>query len=358
MRAEAVSTLIAQLARPETRVIRVDNRLRSLLTLDHAVDAVARVLAERQGRETQVVLLIEQAETLPLGTLRSLQAMAPYFVEAGRPALRVAFVGQPTFRALIAGEEFAPLRQALGFEPTLVGGGAARARWAQGKALRVTVLAALALLLAGTAALVSWSLEAARRPNAPVVAATASAPPSARPPPAAPLPASVAALEQPPPMPPPPAETSQSAALHREFDAFLANSGHSAASLTPAQRDAMVSEFMRRRAAPPVAAPAPPPAMLAPRVVIHVPDGAGAAAMSAQLLAALDGQVGRLQTRHVATSPKRPSIRYFRPGDAPAARLIAQRLASTGLAWTVRDFTAVAAPPSPGTIEVWLPRQP
>lgn len=259
-RADAVSALLSQLAGPETRVVRVDAQLRSLLTLDRptdrAADAVARVLAERQGREAQVVLLIEQAEALPYGTLLSLQAMAPYFVRAGRPALRVAFVGRPTFRALVAAEELAPLRQALGFDAELAGGASdlaatgaatARARLARARrrALQIYLLAALALL-AGMAALVYWGLEAPSKPNIPALAATPAVPSQA----ASVPPALVPLLEQPPPTSPPPAETGQPASLHRDFDSFLAGSGRSAASLTQAQRDALVSEFLRRRAPP------------------------------------------------------------------------------------------------------------
>ncbi len=339
-RADAVAALLSQLAGPETRVVRVDGRLRSLLTLDraaeHAADAVARALAERQGRETQVVLLVEQAETLPLGTLRSLQAMAPYFVQAGRPALRVAFVGRPTFRALVADEEFAPLREALGFESDLGGGvgdlaGVARLRLARARrrALQVYLLAALGLL-AGMAALIYWGLEAAPKPNAPTLAATPVAPLLPQPPPVTPMPAPASALEQSAPTSPP-AETGQ------------------------AQRDARPSGLLRQRlpqAQPTLAASA------GPRVVVHVPDGPGMAALSARLLAVLGTQADRLQTRHVAAGPSRPSIRYFHPADAPAARLVEQRMAGVGLAWTVQDFTAFKPRPSTGTIEVWLPSLP
>jgi len=131
-RADALSALLSSLAQPDVRVIRMGSSMRSRLRLEHILIQVAapesemlladnarriaRTIAERQGQETRVVLLIKQAETLHSKTLRSLQAMAPYFAQNGDPTLQVVFVGRPAFRALLVGKDLAPLREALGLQ--------------------------------------------------------------------------------------------------------------------------------------------------------------------------------------------------------------------------------------------------
>ena len=129
-RTYTAAALLARLARPGVRVIRMGRSLHSGLTLERILVQVAGpegevssgddarrivdAIAERQGQETRVVLAIEHAERLHPKVLRSLQAMAPYFVQNGRPTLQVLFVGRPAFRALLASEEMMPLREALG----------------------------------------------------------------------------------------------------------------------------------------------------------------------------------------------------------------------------------------------------
>ncbi len=207
-------------------------------------------------------------------------------------------------------------------------------------------------------------------------AASAPAPPAATtpavvtpPPPASSLPT--------PPIPPaapvtsaPPASsattapsTDQAARLRRDFDAFLAGSGRSAAALSPAQRSALFDEFLAWRSqnanAVPPAAPAAPAATPGSRVVIHAQAGSAAAeAMSARLLTSFSPRPGTVETRRVPDTPAQPSVRYFYPEDEPAARQMVASLADTGLTWTVRDFTTYQPRPSRGTIEVWLPGRP
>ncbi|MDQ2803721.1 MAG: hypothetical protein M3Y41_13975, partial [Pseudomonadota bacterium] len=129
-RAYTAAALLAQLAGPEVRVIHMGHLLQAGLTLERILvqdagpegeafsgDDTRRIvgaIAERQGQETRVVLVIEHAERLHPKVLRSLQAMAPHFVQNGRPTLQVLFVGRPAFRALVAGEEMMLLREALG----------------------------------------------------------------------------------------------------------------------------------------------------------------------------------------------------------------------------------------------------
>ena len=129
VRTTAVSELLASVAGPDVRVVRVGNPLRSPLTLDRILMQVAgpdgdvilgqdatvvQAITRRQAQETRVLLVIEQADTLHPAALRSLQAMTPHFKQDGQPALRVAFVGRTAFRGLLAGEGLAPMRAALG----------------------------------------------------------------------------------------------------------------------------------------------------------------------------------------------------------------------------------------------------
>ena len=129
VRTTAVSELLASVAGPDVRVVRVGNPLRSPLTLDRILMQVAgpdgdiilgqdatvvQAITRRQAQETRVLLVIEQADTLHPAALRSLQAMTPHFKQDGQPALRVAFVGRTAFRDLLAGEDLAPMRAALG----------------------------------------------------------------------------------------------------------------------------------------------------------------------------------------------------------------------------------------------------
>ena len=139
-----------------------------------------------------------------------------------------------------------------------------------------------------------------------------------------------------------------------DFDAFLLSSGRDPATLSEAERSALFDEFLltRQRSGSLPAAPGP-------RIVVHVPAGsAPAEALSGRLLADLAGRPGTVEERHVMDTPSQPSIRYFHPEDAAAARRAADLMAGAGLSWTVRDFTSYQPRPSRGTIEVWLPRQP
>lgn len=134
-RAADLNAVLAELRPPQVRVIRVGNPLRSPLTLERILIQVAgpegevfggddarlivRAIAEQQGQESHVILVIEQADTLHIKVLRSLQAMSPYFTQDGIPTLQILFVGRPAFLALLAGVELTPLREDLGFEDSI-----------------------------------------------------------------------------------------------------------------------------------------------------------------------------------------------------------------------------------------------
>lgn len=414
----ALSRLLSELARPDVRVVRMGNSMRSRLMLEHllirvsgtdggisqeeAARRVARTIAERQGGETRVVLLITQAETLHSKTLRLLQAMQPYFAENGAPTLQVVFVGRQAFRALLDGRGMTPLREALGFQPqaeamqsavpdsvpkaepdplpiaqdlgqpaapvdlaveagTLRGkaghsgpastlpfqpplaGRAAMsvraARRRRSMALGLAVFAAVAL--AAYMLLYAAFYREVQARAAPVVPHPAGSPPVAAPP--APGPA----VQDPQASTPAPDPASPAKAAPSD-------PGRSRNTPPAARRglDPEPSSPLPREDAPP-----PPPASQAPRVVIHVPAGSnGAEAMSAHLRAGLGPRLGAVQARRVAGTPDRPSIRFFHPGDEPVAQQVAAWMADAGLIWTLQDFSSFSPRPSRGTIEVWLPR--
>ncbi len=499
-RGVALLRLLQSMVGSDTRVVHVGNPLRSPLTLERILIQVAgpegevfleddarlivRAIAERQGQEACVVLLIEQAETLHPKVLRSLQAMTPYFALEGCPTLQVVFVGRPSFRALLDEDGLQPLRQALGFErpgpaepdATAIPGVPERPGKAPGdKALgakasifrpgqrtvsvarpepkpdigldrlpdpsfpfyepaddepptptpnaaerlavraepggdlsprrRGALLPAL-LTLVVLAALATGAFFGLRsvfyrdvparpalaslRPAEPQSPATVplAAPPQPSPPqssPATPPPKAVApalTTAAPPPATPPaaiepdstpsspptlpsvitpPSVANSPARLRREFDAFLLNSGLGAATLSEAQRGALFDEFLAWRArnasTPPAAAPAPATAEPPPRVVIHVPAGStDAEAVSKGLVADLRPRPGMVETREVADTPGRPTIRYYHPEDESLAWDTATRMKGSGLSWAVQDFSTFRPSPSRGTIEVWLPR--
>ena len=319
--AAAVTALLAELAVPDVRVVRLHDGTQPHRTLRRIVDQVAgpsgevvrgdqarlivRALAERQGCESRVVLVIERAETLRPELLRSLQAMAPYFDEGHQPALQVLFVGRPIFRTLLDQRGIAPLRQALGMGPNVPAPALAPI---PRRASRKPLLLLLALLAgAGGAGYFALrepapSFDRAFRP--PDVAPRSEVPPQADPAPS-----------------------------------------NATGSIAPP-------------AANPVAAPAVVPAGPArPRFVLHVPSGSEAAdALSTRLVTALEPRFGTVEVRRVPDTPSRPSLRYFYAADEPVARQAADRMADNGLSWAVRDFSSYRPLPSRGTVEVWVPR--
>ena len=100
VRTTAVSELVASVAGPDVRVVRVGNPLRSPLTLDRILmqvagpdgdvilgqdAAVVQAITRRQAQETRVLLVIEQADTLHPAALRSFR---PWRRTSGRTGIR------------------------------------------------------------------------------------------------------------------------------------------------------------------------------------------------------------------------------------------------------------------------------
>ena len=423
----ALSRLLSELARPDVRVVRMGNSVRSRLMLEHiliqvsgtegrisqeeAARRIARTIAERQGRETRVVLLITQAETLHSKTLRLLQAMQPSFAESGAPTLQVVFVGRQAFRALLDGRGMTPLREALGFQPQaeMVPSTApdnvplaeadldprplpAPQDLGQPVAPADPVVEAAGaphgqaghsgpvptfLVQPNTVERAAVSVPAARRRRSLVLglavfAVMASAAylslhaafyrdVLARAAPNVPHPMGSPRTAMPPvlPVPGPAVQDPQAAAPVPD-----PASSDRAAPFDPG-RSRGASPAVRRSpetpepSSPPPRenAPLPAPGAPPPRVVIHVPAGSeGAEAMSAHLRAGLGPRLGAVAARRVPGTPDRPSIRFFHPGDEPVAQQVAAWMADAGLIWTLQDFSSFSPRPSRGTIEVWLPR--
>jgi hypothetical protein len=390
----ALYRLLSELARPDVRVVRMGNSMRSRLLLEHILIQVAgpdgkvskedgarriaRTIAERQGRETRVVLLITQAETLHSKTLRLLQAMQPYLAEDGAPTLQVVFVGRQAFRALLDGRGMTPLREALGLQPEAEAVRAARPDDVSApemdsgsRPLPIAQDLGQPAMLADPAAASGTPDRQAVYPDpAPTLPfrpdvterAAVSVPEARRRRSLALGLAVFAAMAL-------AAYVGLHAALDRQVQARAVPSVLYPAGPPVAAPPAPGPAAQDPQASTPVPAPAPPaqalpsgsgrstPPVAPSRVVIHVPAGSeGAEAMSAHLRAGLASRLGVVEARRVAGAPDRPSIRYFHPGDEPAAHQVSAWMADAGLIWTLQDFSAFLPRPSRGTIEVWLPR--
>lgn len=123
-----VDACVARLLDDPIRVVRVHGLPGVPLTLSQIVkdigagqqdgsridddELIVRVLASRSGGESQVVLILEQAELLPLPTLVFLQVALAVF-GTRTPRLQLLFAGRPNFAYLVDRDELAPLRDRL-----------------------------------------------------------------------------------------------------------------------------------------------------------------------------------------------------------------------------------------------------
>ena len=114
-RSEALETMMDTIADPSIRFARVTNPLRARLTLERlliqviqgGLDAtegtpasIIRRIAERRAQETQVIMIVERAETLHPEVLLFFGQTAALFPD-GVPMLQVVFVGRPEFQQLL-----------------------------------------------------------------------------------------------------------------------------------------------------------------------------------------------------------------------------------------------------------------
>lgn len=123
-----IDQCIARLSDDPIRVVRVHGLPGVPLTLSRIVkeigasqpggsrvdddELIVQVLATRSNGENQVVLILEQAELLPVPTLVFLQVALTVF-GVRTPRLQLLFAGRPKFAYLIDRDELTPLRDRL-----------------------------------------------------------------------------------------------------------------------------------------------------------------------------------------------------------------------------------------------------
>jgi hypothetical protein len=279
-RNSALETLLDTIADPSTRFARVTNPLRARLTLERLLiqviqgnmddiandpAAIIRRIAERRQDETRVVLVIERAETLHPEVLRFLGRTAALFPD-GVPRLQVLFVGRPEFRPLLDDpdsgfdEQTAMLEQYRPATPEPVFstapppnteqvpqrplpfvdnslGAQLRSIWGRGLATRLSIVGGI---LIGIGAMTFAAMLAFTAPPDVTQVDSASA--------LAEMPEPGASDPDPPVLQPGPAPDEATAALRREFEAYLIASGKSIDGATSAQKRAVYSEFLVWRA--------------------------------------------------------------------------------------------------------------
>ncbi|WP_108257680.1 c-type cytochrome [Mangrovicoccus ximenensis] len=144
------------------------------------------------------------------------------------------------------------------------------------------------------------------------------------------------------------APSEASPAIWRESGTF----GHYAAMLEDWSRELAAEAGNQPRGRLPLPAAAALPGRA--RIVIHHPRSSGSRAsrlLAGQLRRAGAGEV---EIREVGFAVRKPSVRYFRPGDRAMAA------ATCGLAFgpcrgALGDFTGYRPSPRRGTVEIWLP---
>ena len=400
--------------------VRVGNPLNSPLTLQRILiqmdldggedDADAddearlvRLLGERRGAQSRIVLVVERAETLDPAVLLLLQRIA-----SPPGAVQILFVGGPAFWALLDAAELAPLRRALTgqemepaevappapvipvtispvapvrppaganldrpVDPTTelrpaVSARSGRRWWIVGTigVVAIVTLGATAVLAPG--GLFYYAVPQRDMPTPPDRGRAndlEQAPVPLRPAPlTAPAPAAPSQRASMPVLPPtgqadplaplappafPPAARSEPAQLPTA-------PGHGADALPNMQGGAQSGEspFWRPRDA----APSGPPSFLDGRIVIHYRGGSGTGEAEADRLATAAAPLAaKVQTRVVADTPSAPVIRFFHPEDAERARQLADALSGPGLTWDIRNFSSFRPSPTLGMIEVWTP---
>jgi hypothetical protein len=92
------------------------------------------------------------------------------------------------------------------------------------------------------------------------------------------------------------------------------------------------------------------------RVVIHYRDGSSAEWVATRMAALASPLATTVQTRLVGGTPSRAEIRFFYSVDETKARRLADTLRALAPGLEVRNFSAFRPSPSPGTIEVWVPK--
>lgn len=154
------------------------------------------------------------------------------------------------------------------------------------------------------------------------------------------------------------------ARLYREFTAFLGTRSLGRR-LSQTEREALFQEYLARHQVTPSSSQTVAPAEVEtsripgePRVLLFFASGSdpdrAAAEHQAELLR---DRVAGLELQPAPAVPAIPTIRYEFPADRTAALALAQTARAQGGEWQVEDMTASPKRPEPGTIEMWLPRR-
>lgn len=277
-RTAALELLLDTVADSSTRFARVTNPLRARLTLERLLIQVingpaepwapaaelVRRLAERRQDENRVVVVIERAETLHPDVLRFFGNTAAMFPDAD-PRLQVLFVGRPEFRTLLDDPESGfdeqttllehyrpsdpeplyapPLEPAMSLPPAPMpipdNGLRTQLRdvWGRSVLTRLSVLGGVVIGIAAVGFAAHLALTAP-----PDVAGTESVASLAE------LPGPDTGDLDPPVLQAGPPADAATAAMRREFDAYLIASGKSLDGASSAQKRNAYSEFLVWRA--------------------------------------------------------------------------------------------------------------
>lgn len=421
-----VENAIRQLAEDQIGFVRVRNPLIAPLSLDRLVlqitgddadeqwldniDRVRRSLVARSTMRRQIVVVVEQAETLTPEALEFLHGL-PGLSDPSLAPVQVALVGSSALGARLADSPTYIIHDPAESVPASVSPSpkvisqAVRPSASRNRRPRSVSLLVATLVLAGAGAILFMAYGAFQPdtiPIGPTPAPTLTQAPSpmiaSEPPqtvtaalPASPEPQSVPPAVQPvaepspalepaspqvppvePPIPEPPVPPLEQAAtdrarLYREFTAFLDTSAMGKR-LSQTEREALLQEYLARHqttlsssqaAGQPSASTEVQVFRIPsePRVLLFFIAGSdpdlAAAKQEAELLR---DRVAGLELQPVSAVPKIPTIRYEFPADRTAALALAETTQAPGGAWQVEDMTASPKRPEPGTIEIWLPR--
>lgn len=400
----SVERLVLQITRGEADEVRRGN-----------VERVLRALIARSDARRQVVVVVEQAETLAPEALEFLHGL-PGLSHPSLAPVQVALVGASALGARIADNRTYIIRDPANPAPAIAirtPAPALRTPWPRASRKeqpRSGVLLLAGVGLCGVAAIlfmIRGPFQPDTVPRGPTLPGTltltetqAPSPPTASEPQqtaiaapqallAAPLtqlveqqpteappalaqaspqasPAEMPALEPPSPPLAPLLEDAAAARarLYREFTAFL-NTRSLGRRLPQAEREALFQEYLARHQATLSSLQTAAPAEVEtsripgePRVLLFFASGSdpdrAAAEHQAELLR---DRVAGLELLPARVVPAIPTITYEFPADREAALALARTTRAPGGEWQVEDMTASPKRPEPGTIEMWLPRR-
>lgn len=374
-------------------------------------ELIVRVLSQRSDRQDRVLLIIEQAGSLPTRTLAFLQVVSTVFSTTA-PKLQLLFAGHPKFKYLLENDELASIRDRLGTTIQLAGAPTgARPSITAPQRTHVSSLhrsastnadvshrrKAFSSFLASITFLLGMTLTAFQQgpddainggedaaiASGPTEAGVVARPPLQSPESQPPAPPSQAAIPEPPRLSAPSQSTNnepdpatpvqpakrqnlpigeQLARLRGEFEHFLAQTEWGSKRQSESERSRLFNEFLQWNYGASGAGPEPPPQIAsAPqlsqaRVTLRFLAGSTVGkAMARQFADELRTSVALARIRSAADVPKAFELRYFVQEDEGLAAALAQLLQAPDVTWAIRIMPETRAMPAPHTIELWIP---